>query len=132
MTSYGMFSHVSREPGTLVHKAVGDPGAKYDSPNGGVGAGVGFDGSMSVRCTKERLPAYGTAERSALDPPEDSALRWGEVTCPACLDLKFTAPPLVRDKGAWCACGHDEAKHYKGTCLLCDALNAQGACDREV
>lgn len=131
MPSYSMFSHVSRTEGTLVHKAVGDPGAKYDSPNGGTGAGVGFDGSLSIRCRKERLPAQGSTEREALNPSEDSALRWGEVNCPECQAVKFKAPPMERDPSAWCACGHGRAKHYNGVCLYCVELNAHGACDQE-
>jgi hypothetical protein len=122
----GMFGTVSRAPGTLVHKGVGEPGRA---------ARVGFDGSRHTRCGKV-LPVLGSAEREALDPPEDSALRWREVTCPACLALKFTRQPLspAPEDTAYCACGHGPEHHFSalgGRCARCIDLAAEGRCNRE-
>ncbi|HKJ92056.1 MAG TPA: hypothetical protein VJ957_02755 [Longimicrobiales bacterium] len=125
--SYRMFSHVSRAPGTLVHKAVGETGARYDSSEGGVGCGVGFDGARTTRCGR-LLPPAGSAEREALQPPEDSALRWTEVTCPACLARRYGGVPLGRDPASWCACGHGQEEHHAGGCWNCGSLLSRRVC----
>lgn len=129
----GMFAKVSRPAGTLIHKAVGEAGARYGSPNGGVGCGVGFDGARGTRCGK-LLPRLGTQERAALQPPEDSALRWNEVNCADCRARKYVAPKLeeiMKNPHPFCPCGHGPEVHLKaigGECSRCLELAGGGRC----